>query len=168
LAGITTLKQDNIYVYAHPLTEEDMDDVSKWPNLPVEVSADKQTITIKPFEYEGDTYYPNAYSISSWDGSMSPYNTTIVSDVVLTKGWSEADEDTDVAAVRKNATELNNGAKVKSVSAAAIEAQSAPKSRTVYVEKKPVTHKIEAKALSMEQSIENMKQFIEKKKAARK
>ena len=159
---------ENKYVYALPLDDADMDNVENWPNIPVEVSADKQTITLKGFEYEGLTYYPNAFSISSWDGSMALYNTTVISDVVLTKGWSEADEDTDVAAVRKNATELNNGAKVKSVSAAAIEAQSAPKSRTVYVEKKPVTHKIEAKALSMEQSIENMKQFIEKKKAARK
>ena len=168
LAGITTTTEDYIYVYALPLNEEDMDDVSKWPNLPVEVAADKQTITIKPFEYEGDTYYPNAYSISSWDGNMSPFNTTIVSEVVLTKGWSEADEDTDVNAVRKNATELKNAVNAKSVSNAAIEAQSAPKSRTVYVERKPAAHKIEAKAVSFEQSIENMKQFIEKKKAARK
>lgn len=168
LAGITTTTEDYIYVYALPLNEEDMDDVSKWPNLPVEVSEDKQTITIKSFEYEGDTYYPNAYSISSWDGSMSPFNTTIVSEVVLTKGWSEADEDTDVNAVRKNATELKNAVNAKSVSNAAIEAQSAPKSRTVYVERKPAAHKIEAKAVSFEQSIENMKQFIEKKKAARK
>ena len=63
---------------------------------------------------------------------------------------------------------MKNGTKVKSVSNAAIEAQSAPKSRTVYFEKKKAAHKLELKAVSFEQNIEKMKQFIEKKKAARK
>lgn len=158
---------DYSYVYYSPLYEEDMDDVSKWPNLPVEVSEDMQTITIKAFEEDGITYYPNAFYNSTWSG-LSFYNTVIVSDVVLTKGWNEADEDVDVEAVRKNAAELKQGAKVKSVSNATIEAQSAPKSRSVYFEKKPALHKIEAKALTVEQSIENMKQLFENKKAARK
>ena len=159
---------DYSYVYPYPLNEEDMDDVSKWPNLPVEVSDDKQTITIKSFEEDGIAYYPNATYYSSWNYSFVFYNTVIVSDVVLTKGWTEADEDVDVEAVRKNAAELKQGVKAKSVSNVAIETPNAPKSRTVYFEKKPVYHKIEAKALTMEQSIENMKQLIEKKKAARK
>ena len=158
---------DYSYVYYSPLYEEDMDDVSKWPNLPVEVSEDMQTITIKAFEEDGITYYPNAFYNSTWSG-LSFYNTVIVSDVVLTKGWNEADEDVDVEAVRKNAAELKQGAKVKSVSNATIEAQSAPKSRSVYFEKKPALHKIEVKALTLEQSIENMKQLFENKKAARK
>lgn len=157
---------ENSYIYPFPLNEEDMDDVTKWPNLPVEVSEDKQTITVKSFDFEGDTYYPNVFSNSMW--GMEVYNTVIVSEVVLTKGWNEADENVDVDAVRKNVKELKNGTKVKSVSNASIEAQSAPKSRTVYFEKKKAAHKIEVKAMSFEQSIENMKQFIEKKKAARK
>ena len=159
---------DNSYVYPYPLNEEYMDDVSKWPNLPVEVSEDMQTITIKSFEEDGITYYPNVTYYSSWNYSFVFYNTVIVSDVVLTKGWNEADEDVDVEAVRKNAAELKQGVKAKSVSNATYEAQSAPKSRSVYFEKKPALHKIEAKALTVEQSIENMKQLFEKKKAARK
>ena len=157
---------ENSYIYPFPLNEEDMDDVTKWPNLPVEVSEDKQTITVKSFDFEGDTYYPNVFSSSMW--GMEVYNTVIVSEVVLTKGWTEADENVDVDAVRKNVKELKNGTKVKSVSNAAIEAQSAPKSRTVYFEKKKAAHKLELKAVSFEQNIEKMKQFIEKKKAARK
>ena len=60
-----------------------MDDVTKWPNLPVEVSEDKQTITVKSFDFEGDTYYPNVFTNSMW--GMEVYNTVIVSEVVLTE-----------------------------------------------------------------------------------
>ena len=99
---------------------------------------------------------------------MQLYNTVIKSEVVLTKCWEAAEEDVDVEAVRKNATELKGGANLKSVSDAAIEAQVAPKSRSVYFEKKQAAHKLELKAVSFEQNIERMKQYIEKKKAARK
>ena len=166
LAGVNN-ENETAYVYSMPLNEADMDDVSKWPNIPVEVSDDKQTITIKSFDFEGLTYYPNAFYTSTYWG-MQLYNTIIKSEVVLTKGWEAADEDVDVEAVRKNATELKGGANLKSVSDAAIEAQVAPKSRSVYFEKKQAAHKLELKAVSFEQNIERMKQYIEKKKAARK
>lgn len=159
---------ENNYVFYCPLDEADWDDVTKWPNLPVEVSEDQQTITIKAFEHEGLTYYPNAFYNSEWYG-LKFYNTAIVSDVVLTKGWSEPEEDTDVEAVRKNAPAANKDAiELKPANKAAIEAPAVQKSRTVYVGKKPVYHKIEAKALTIEQSIENMKQLAEQKKTARK
>lgn len=62
-------------------------------HFPVEVSADKNRITINPYVYEGKTYYPSlAYSRQ---GAYSQTGTLITSPIVLTRGGSGA-----VSAVR--------------------------------------------------------------------
>ena len=56
--------------------------------FPVEVSEDGNTITIKPLEFEGDRYYPLPAFIDSATRYWAYYN-TIVSDIVLKRGWTE-------------------------------------------------------------------------------
>lgn len=73
--------------------ETDSDDASTWPNLPVEISEDKNTITIKPFVYnagEGAApqyYYPNILSNASY--GMLPMNGINTGNIVLTRGYKE-------------------------------------------------------------------------------
>ena len=59
--------------------------------FPVELSADKDTITIKGFVANSTKYYPNVigedYSIMT--GTVYILDYPIVSDVVLTRGWNE-------------------------------------------------------------------------------
>lgn len=57
-------------------------------HFPVEVSADKNRITIRPYEYGGKTYYPSlAYYRQS---GYSQTGTLITSPIVLTRGWNGA------------------------------------------------------------------------------
>ena len=63
--------------------------------FPVEVSEDWDTITIKPLEYvdgEGNRteFYPQMLGID-YKMSQTILENVVVSDVVLTKGWSEAE-----------------------------------------------------------------------------
>jgi hypothetical protein len=61
--------------------------------FPVELSEDKNTITIKGFEANGTTYYPNVIGedYSPLTGSVYILEKPIISDVVLTRGWVEED-----------------------------------------------------------------------------
>ncbi len=59
-------------------------------HFPVEISEDKNTITIKPLEKDGLTYYPTTVYVTSYGNVVvSP---RVVSEVVLTRGWSGEDE----------------------------------------------------------------------------
>lgn len=78
--------------------QTDSNDASTWPNLPVEVSADKNTITVKPFVYNytdenGNnaqrTYYPNMIINTNTVYGMIPMSGKIKGDIVLTRGWKE-------------------------------------------------------------------------------
>lgn len=55
--------------------------------FPVEVSADKNTITINPLSYNGDTYYmnPGRYYYGSYQLSSR-----IIAPITLTRGWNES------------------------------------------------------------------------------
>ncbi len=57
------------------------------PGFPVEVSADYNTITIKPIVLEDGSYYMNALGMSGQTGEMELIG-TVISDIVLTKGWA--------------------------------------------------------------------------------
>ncbi|MGN1210753.1 MAG: hypothetical protein ACI4TM_03650 [Candidatus Cryptobacteroides sp.] len=52
--------------------------------FPVEVSENRDTITIKHIEYEGNPYYPNAVGLY---GQLTNMSCRILSDIVLTRGW---------------------------------------------------------------------------------
>ena len=71
------------------------------PGFPVEISEDKNTITIKPIMVSVDNSsavpcYMNAVGMGSSDGSLEVV-ATVVSEIVLTRGWKES-------GVKNNAT----------------------------------------------------------------
>ena len=57
-------------------------------HFPVEYDADKDQITIKPFVYNGVEYYPNVIGIDTQTRGTILEN-PVVSEVVLTRGWTE-------------------------------------------------------------------------------
>lgn len=59
------------------------------PAFPVEVSADRNTITIKPLVYNEMEFYPNMVGID-YSMNQTIIENFVVSEVVLTRGWSEA------------------------------------------------------------------------------
>ena len=71
--------------YANYINPNNPDDVQS-VGIPVEISADGQNVTIKSYNYDGITLYPNL--IYDNQGSLYFYNPFIVSEVVLTKGWN--------------------------------------------------------------------------------
>ena len=142
-----------------PSTEEGLDIVSEWPNIPVEVSADKQTITIKGLKIGEDTYYPNA----GFDyGDIYLYYPKVVSEVVLTKGWTEPEPEQGVEPTKKQVKSL-----AKSANGATFTAPKAVKRASRMVgsmpEKKAVKF-VEIRQLSNEQIKENLRKYYEKQK----
>ena len=63
------------------------------PGFPVEVSADMNTITIRPIVLgsgaETQTFYMNALGVNPQDPSSLEIVATVVSEIVLTRGWQE-------------------------------------------------------------------------------
>lgn len=59
--------------------------------FPVTLSEDHQTITIHALENAGIKYYPNVIGVSEGYGGTTTYilENPIISDVVLTRGWTE-------------------------------------------------------------------------------
>ncbi len=57
--------------------------------FPAELSADGNTITVKSLSYGGDTYYPNAAYNNYGSYQLAG---KIISDLVLTRGWTEAEQ----------------------------------------------------------------------------
>lgn len=85
---------DNNQVLLAP--QSDSSDASTWPNLPIELSADKNTLTVKPYVYnaggENDVdqyYYPNLIINTNSSYGMIPLNAKIRGNIVLTRGWSD-------------------------------------------------------------------------------
>lgn len=73
-------------------------------HFPVEISADKNTITILPYEYEGKPFYPSVVYYRT-TGYVST-GTIITSPIVLTRGWNGA----AASSVRPNIYESTNSA----------------------------------------------------------
>lgn len=73
---------------------ESYDENTKYGHFPVEISEDGNTITIKPYEYNGIVLYPNMLV----DGGNSLYVTyPVVTEVVLTRGYTEAEPTPEAA-----------------------------------------------------------------------
>jgi len=54
--------------------------------FPVTISSDNSTITVGGYEYQGDTYYPNAAKIIY--GGQYSTDTRVCGALTLTKGWN--------------------------------------------------------------------------------
>lgn len=79
-----TMEQGNFTYYDYDASAEGNYDIT----FPVELSADGNTLTIKPFvDADGTRWYPNliAYDNSSYSYIAGPM---VVSEVTMTKGWS--------------------------------------------------------------------------------
>lgn len=141
-----------------------MDDVTKWPNIPVEVSEDGNTITLKARTVQVDgndvELYPTVVYNSSWYG-LTFYNTAVVSEVVLTRNTEAAPEETvDVAALRQHAAAAaaakQQGVKVQNGDLFRPMKQTL-KGRTPFVKgEKKAFRKVDAKAVTAEQFKENL------------
>ena len=70
----------------------DSNDATTWPNFPVEISADKNTLTIKPFVYDSGeavfTFCPNMIINTNSVYGMVPMGGKIKGEIVLTRGWN--------------------------------------------------------------------------------
>lgn len=90
---LSAMEIDDYYTIMHAEMTEDMDVYEAYNNMlsfPVEVSEDRNTITILPFVYGGSTYYPNMIGLDPKNGTLLDY--PVISKVVLTrkKGSSAA------------------------------------------------------------------------------
>lgn len=134
--------------YYMPLTESAMDDINQWPNIPVEVSADGNTITLKSYDFQGTTYYPNLCYYSSWSG-MAFFNTAIVSEVVLTRNTTAttSEKGASVAAIQSRSQLQQNAVKAASANGATY----TKKQNTVIKDKTPFKPQVKAKKLEMKQ-----------------
>lgn len=90
---------DKLNNMAMTAPQVDSSDTSTWPNLPVEISDDKNTVTIKPFIYTIEntenvlTFNPSVIINTKTDYfGMIPMNGQIVGDIVLTRGWTEPEQ----------------------------------------------------------------------------
>lgn len=85
------------------------DATDQYPGFPVEISEDKNTITIKPIVLEGTPYYMNALGVNpqSSPGELEIV-ATVISDIVLQRGWTEPETAAkNVSAVRTSAKAVN-------------------------------------------------------------
>lgn len=70
-------------------------------HFPVEISEDGNTITVKPYVFEGENFYPNMGYVSWGSFSLGGWG-TVSADIVLTRGWTEpAPEEEETPAVAK-------------------------------------------------------------------
>jgi hypothetical protein len=69
------------------------DATEDYPGFPVEVSEDMNTITIKPIVLNGTSerqeLYMNALGVNPQDPTTVDIVATVISDIVLTRGWTE-------------------------------------------------------------------------------
>lgn len=143
-----------------------VDGSTEYPNengqFPVEISEDGNTITVKPYVADGDTFYPNMGYISWGSFSTGTYG-QIVTDIVLTRGWTEegADEPVETAAVDNNVkyvpanyTQLYN-----------VKPAQKPMPRTV-IKAMPNYEKVEMKVVSVDEFKANVEKLRKATKAA--
>lgn len=130
--------------------------------FPVEISEDGNTITVKPLVAHNDTFYPNMGYVSWGDFTMGNYG-QIVSEIVLTRGWTEegTDEPVETAAVANgvkyvpaNYTNLYN-----------VKPAQKPMPRTV-IKAMPNYEKVEMKVVSVDEFKANVEKLRKATKAA--
>ncbi|MBR5499055.1 MAG: hypothetical protein IKV75_02700 [Bacteroidales bacterium] len=78
---MAAMEPKNYYTFTYPQVEGEL-------FFPVEYDAEKDQITIKPFVYDDVEYFPNVIGVDSQTQGTILEN-PVVSEVVLTRGWSE-------------------------------------------------------------------------------
>ncbi len=82
-------------------------DPSELPGFPVEISEDYNTITIKPIVRDEVSYYMNSVGVTDQGYELI---STILTEIVLTRGWDDKDAKTKAAAPSVSATRVNGPA----------------------------------------------------------
>lgn len=140
---------------------------TEYPNdnghFPVEISEDGNTITVKPYVADDESYYPNMGYISWGSFSTGSYG-QIVTDIVLTRGWTEegegeattalAEVSDNVKYVPANYTSLYN-----------VKPAQKPMARTV-VKALPNFEKVEMKVVSADEFKAKVEKLRKSMKAA--
>ena len=131
-------------------------------HFPVEISEDGNTITVKPYVFEGENFYPNMGYVSYGSFSLGSWG-TVSADIVLTRGWTEpAPEEEETPAVAKagidykpaNYTSLYN-----------VKPANKIKSHTV-VKALPTYEKVEMKVVSADEFKANVEKLRKAMKTA--
>ena len=77
----------------------------------VELSEDLNTLTIKAIDRNGTLYYPNVIGVDNLSG-MYILEKPIISDVVLTRGWSETDTEVEETPALRSVSKSRTAYKV--------------------------------------------------------
>ena len=120
------------------------------PSFPVEVSEDRNTITIKPLVYGGKEFFPNMVGID-YSMNQTILENFVVSEIVMTRGWNEP------AASRAMSSSSVNGKSIqpkgefpKSVCKPMTELKAAPE-----------LNKIEGKIVTVEEFKKRADKYVE-------
>lgn len=143
--------------------QTDSNDASTWPNFPIEISDDKNTLTIKPHVYDSGetvyTFYPNMIINTNSVYGMVPMSGKIKGNIVLTRGWNEGNSTTiTVNASTETTTRTMSAAPIKSANGAKVIEKSKVKPRTNFAalatEKPAVTYtKIDVKPINRDKFV---------------
>ncbi len=122
--------------------------------FPVEVSDDKNTLTVKPLEYNGQSYYPVC---ASWSGVQFESKSYSVGNLELTRGWVEGTA--AIVPVENSRAKLLN--QPISMGGEAPTKQVKGRALTHFELENPITFKqVEANILTEEQSAERMRKLL--------
>ena len=149
---LSAMEIDGYQTIMHVAMDEDTTVEEAYRNMlyfPVEVSADRNTIKIKPFVYDKTTYYPNIIGFDSTYGTLLDY--PVISEVVLTRGYT-------AGAKEAAAVPAGNGVKVNAEFPAV-----SYKSLTPFGEE-PVKF-VEVKHFGLDQVRENADRYFENLKS---
>ena len=120
-------------------------------HFPVEISEDGNTITVKPYVFEGENFYPNMGYISYGSFSLGSWS-SVAADIVLTRGWTEpAPEEEETPGVAKAGIDYKPANKIKSHTA---------------VKALPTYEKVEMKVVSVDEFKANVEKFRKAMKTA--
>lgn len=120
--------------------------------FPVEVSSDRNTITVNPYVLSGENLYPNAVYLNYGYAYLG--GKKITSSLSLTKGWTGNASSEASAATGKKST-----VKVQSANGAALTTDVRPKSRTSFRTARQYQKVDDFKIVSPEEFQENLKAF---------
>lgn len=125
-------------------------------DFPVSVSDDYNTLTIGHYDYNGTPYYLNAADFEY--GYAYVCGAQIVSDIVLTKGWTEPE--VPATTVQNNATASENHLKFEAVNGMNATKVATHKSKTAFKSDRKIK-KVVYKPVSLKEKLEENRKSYE-------